>query len=147
MRRFIWGVLSLFLLFFSALGCQTNELKQYEKLKVGMDKGDVIDVMGSPRRTERWHGQDRWTYVFYQDREQYLKEVHFMGGRASYIGDLWKPEISADEVDRQNEASNREIEALWSKQREDKRAQSSKYFGSDPGTQQILHVPTFQPVQ
>lgn len=147
MRRLIRGAFSILLLFFSALGCQTNELKQYEKLKVGMDKGDVIDIMGSPRRSERWHGQDRWTYVFYQDREQYLKEVHFMEGRASYVGDQWKPEISADDQDHQNEASNREVEAQWAKQRTERRSESNRYFGTDPGAPQILYVPTFQPVQ
>lgn len=147
MKRFIVGAFSILLLFFSTLGCQTNELKQYEKLKVGMDKGDVIDIMGSPRRSERWHGQDRWTYIFYQDREEYLKEVHFLGGRASYVGEQWKPEVSADEQDRQNEASNREVEALWAKQKADGRTQSTQFFGTDPGTPQIRYVPTFQPVQ
>jgi outer membrane protein assembly factor BamE (lipoprotein component of BamABCDE complex) len=73
-------------------GCQTNELKQYEKLKLGMDKSEVIEIMGSPRKVERRQSQDHWVYKFYQDQQWYEKEVRFKEGKAIYLGEFQKPD-------------------------------------------------------
>lgn len=134
------------LLLLSQVGCQTNELKQYEKLKVGMDKGEVLEIMGSPRRCERRQSQDRWTYVFYQNQMEHQKEIQFFEGRANYIGSLRMPEISAHQRDQSNEASNLEIEALWAKQRAESRSQTEKLTGAEPSSPQILYVPKFEPI-
>lgn len=146
MKHTLLAIASLFILV-SSLGCQTNELKQYDKLKVGMDKGDVLDIMGSPKRSERWHGQDRWTYSFYQENQLYDKEVHFLEGKATYVGELWRPQISADEQDRLNEVSNKEVEAQWAIRRAEDKAQAAKFFNNEDAHTKIRYVPEFRPVQ
>jgi outer membrane protein assembly factor BamE (lipoprotein component of BamABCDE complex) len=145
--RFLSRLIYLAAFFVFSVGCQTNELKQYEKLKVGMDKADVLGIMGSPKRTERRRGVDRWNYSFYQENQLYDKEVQFQNGSATYVGELTKPEISADDQDKMNADSNKAVEAQWAQQRIENRAQSSKYFNSEQADSQIRFVPQFQPVQ
>jgi outer membrane protein assembly factor BamE (lipoprotein component of BamABCDE complex) len=73
------------------LGCQTNELKQYEKIKLGMDKADVIEIMGSPQQTARHQSKDSWVYKFQQDKQWHEREVLFSEGKTVYVGDPLKP--------------------------------------------------------
>lgn len=143
--RLIFG--SLFGLLFFCLGCQTNELKAYEKLKVGMDKGEVLGIMGSPQWSERWHGQDRWSYRFYHQGEALEKEVLFMDGKASYVGEKQKPVVSAEEQDAKNETENRALEEKWARERIEFRAQSNKFLNDEPAQQQIRYVPQFVPMK
>ena len=139
--------LVLFLTLGFSLGCQTNEIKAFAKVQPGMEKGDVISIMGSPRRSERWHGKDRWTYVFYHDDFRYEKEVQFEDGKSSYVGDVTHPEISAEELDKKNEVSNRELEVALKAQRESNHQSSVNNHESAPVQNQIKYVPDFKPVQ
>jgi len=127
--------------------CQTNQLKQFEKLKVGMDKGEVLDVMGSPQRTLRWKGMDRWSYDFWQDDKLYNKEVHFNESISQYVGEAYKPEISAEQQDAANATANKELAeqelARWQEQRKN----YNDYEDSVRGDKEIRYVPTFTPVQ
>ena len=63
---------------FYLTACQTSQLSEFNKVKNGMDKDTVIDLMGNPQRLERFHSKDRWTYVFYDERVRYEKEIHFL---------------------------------------------------------------------
>ena len=108
-------ILLLAILLATASACQTNETKAYNKLKPGMDKDDVLDTMGDPRRTHRSHGQDRWQYVYYENSQKVTKEVKFEEGNAIYVGEVPKPAVSAEEQDRRNEISNREMEQNYQK--------------------------------
>lgn len=73
---------------FALMGCQTNMFKQYEKIQVGQEKADVLEIMGSPLRSERYKGQDFWTYVFYtSDDTRYEKEVYFTNNKVTYVGE------------------------------------------------------------
>jgi outer membrane protein assembly factor BamE len=129
------------------LGCQTNELNAYKKLKPGMDKGDVLAIMGSPRRSERFHGEDKWTYQFYSDEIKLEKEVRFSDGTATYIGDPPIPAVSAAEQDRLNELENQKIEETYAKNRADAREKSSEYFDDNSPKKQIQYVPQFVPLR
>lgn len=137
----------LFISFFVSVGCQTNELRQYEKLKLGMDKDEVLNVMGSPVRSERKHGLDQWTFRFYHQDQLYLKQVNFTDGKASYIGEPLKSEVAAEEVDRANEANNRALEEESMKKKQDHRTQSSKYLNNEDEKTKIRYVPQFRPVE
>jgi outer membrane protein assembly factor BamE len=39
--------------------CQTSMLKQFDEVKPGMEKDDVLELMGSPDQTQRSQGRDR----------------------------------------------------------------------------------------
>lgn len=86
------------------VGCQTSPLSQYNQVKMGMEKDDVMDLMGAPQRTERLHGKDRWTYIFYDKRIRYEREVQFNNNNVVYLGEPWQapPEISAEAIDRKH---------------------------------------------
>lgn len=128
-------------------GCQTNMLKAYQKITPGMEKDDVLEIMGNPQRTQRFHGKDRWTYVFYQDRLRYEKEVQFFENNAVYVGDTWQPEVSAAQMDAKNEASNKVVEEDTLRKYQDNPKAYSTYEKEVRGTDKVRYVPTFKPVQ
>ncbi len=141
-------MLSLLLVGWVFLGCQTNQLKQYEQVKVGMDKGQVLELMGSPQKTSRLKGQDRWTYVFYEKGSEYQKEMLFDAGKSTYVGDIQAVQVSADEQDKKNEESNLAIFAHQQKIREENRQVNfGDYESQVKGTDQIRYVPQFKPIE
>lgn len=98
--------LLLILLTISTLSaCQSKPIRQFEELKPGMEKNQVLETMGTPWTVTRLHGKDRWFYIFYDDGVRLEKEVHFLDGKAVYIGDTWKPaeDKTAEITDKKNE--------------------------------------------
>lgn len=129
-------------------GCQTSMGNDFMKLKPGMEKAEVLDIMGTPQRTQRWRGLDRWTYVFYEREMREEREVHFDGGKAAYVGAKYVPPVSAEQQDVMNEASNREVEDRVRRNREEASRQLENYEGELRGTESNPgYVPTFDPVQ
>ncbi len=141
---------NLFLLYISAIflfGCATNQRRQFEQVKIGMEKNDVLMLMDSPQRTQRWQGKDRWTYVFYDENTRLEKEVHFLEGKADYVGEVFKPEVSAAEQDARNEASNQEVEAMAQTQKAETQKAYSDFETRAKGEDAVRYVPQFEPVQ
>jgi outer membrane protein assembly factor BamE len=121
--------------------------KEYQKLHPGMEKDDVLDLMGSPQRTQRLQGKDRWTYVFYDNKFRHEKEVQFFEGNSVYVGDPTQPEVSATETDAKNEASNKAIEEENQRKFQDNPKAYSNYENEVRGTDKVRFVPDFKPVQ
>lgn len=130
-------------------GCQTNMLNQFNAVKPGMEKDDVLDIMGSPSRAQRFHGKDRWTYIFYSDRIRFEKEVHFFENNAIYVGEIWEPEESrsAIAVDKANEAKNIEIDSQIAKDMEIHRQAYENYESHVRGTDKVRYMPRFEPIR
>jgi outer membrane protein assembly factor BamE len=120
---------------------------EYRKLHPGMEKNDVLEVMGSPQRTQRLHGKDRWTYVFYDNQFRHEKEVQFFEGNAVYVGDPWEPEISAAQTDTKNETSNKALEEESLRKFEENPKAYSNYESEVRGADKVRIVPRFKPVQ
>ena len=120
----------------------------FNKVKTGMDKDDVLETMGSPRSSQRFHGKDRWRYVFYEDNIRYEKEVHFLEGLATYVGDTWEPptETSAVVVDQKNEQLNNRIDALLKEEAAKAKTESGEYQLQVKGSDKIRYVPEFKGV-
>ncbi len=137
----------LLFLCFLMLGCASSMNTQFQKVKVGMEKNDVLALMDSPQRTQRWHGMDRWTYIFYNEDQRQEMEVHFAEGRASYVGGPYVPALSADERDNRNEASNKEVADLMASQKQEARKAFSDYELHMKGQDTIRYVPQYSPVQ
>lgn len=139
------------LILFSLLlfcACATNMPKQFANLKVGMEKDEILALMDSPQRTQRWKGQDRWTYIIYDDQNNRTeKEVHFENGKAVYLGDPQVPVVSAVQKDQINQDANAELEALYKKQRIEQQKAFPAYEESVKGSDQIRYVPQFEPIQ
>lgn len=127
--------------------CQSHTKRDFEKLKIGMYKEDVLDVMGSPHRRQRWQGMDRWTYIYMEEHDKIEKEVRFSEGRAQYLGSPYVPAVSADDQDRIYEAQNAEIEKELAARREENRQAFPRYEDNVRGTNEIRYVPRFVPLQ
>lgn len=70
------GLLSLLL-----VSCSTPAHLAFEKVELGQGKTDVLELVGSPNRTKRSKGQDKWTYVFYQGEMPIEKVIKFEEGK------------------------------------------------------------------
>ncbi len=141
-RTFLLFILGLFL-----SGCATDMNNQFQRIKVGMEKDEVLGLMDSPQRTQRTKGQDRWTYIFYHEDQRQEKEVHFSDGKAAYVGDHQQPAVSAEERDARNEAANKEVESQWQVQRTEARKAYMDYEQHMRGQDGVRYVPQYTPVQ
>lgn len=129
--------------------CQTSMLKQFGEVKPGMEKDDVLDLMGTPTRTQRAQGKDRWTYVFYDNRIRFEKEVQFFEGNAIYAGDIKQPESikTAAAVDLAHETKNREIDEQIARDVEKHRRAYEIYETQVKGDDKVRYVPAFEPIR
>ncbi len=144
-------ILYIFLLTLSlaSTACQTSALTDFQKIKPGMEKQDVLETMGNPSRTERFHGKDRWTYIFYDSRIRFEKEIQFFEGNAIYVGDIWQPpaELSAVAVDQRNEERNKAIDAELAREAQENHNAFGNYEAQVHGDTKVRYVPEFKPLQ
>jgi outer membrane protein assembly factor BamE (lipoprotein component of BamABCDE complex) len=84
---------SLFLVTQFLFGCASTPQNQaLRQVRVGMTKSDVLGLSGNPTRTDRKHGQDRWTYQIAGEESDSITYIFFSDGRVTYIGDAKAPE-------------------------------------------------------
>ncbi len=100
----IWRHSLFFLSFIVLGGCQTPDMDLWNQVQPGMDKGEVLEIMGSPRTTERKKMQDRWIYWLYDKDNLNVRQVHFDQGKAVYVGaePSVPEEQSAAYIDKKN---------------------------------------------
>ncbi len=92
-------------------GCQTPRYKEFENVKTGMTKAEVIETVGGPSAKLRRQGIDRWTYVFENHPDgQQVREIHFVDGKSTYVGTQVKGPISPETQDRINETKSRVLD-------------------------------------
>lgn len=136
-------------LLLSLAGCQTNMKKAFEEIKPGMDKDQVLDIIGGPRAVTRFHGKDRWFVKFYHDGLPYEREIHFSNGIADYVGETYLPpeEKQAAYVDKKNEESNEQIFKELVESRSQLGQDAEAYERQVKGTDKVRFVPRFEPVR
>ena len=85
--------------------CATNLVSNFNHIQKGMTKAQVISQIGGPDKAVRRGGADHWTYAIRNESgSDELREIEFESGRATYVGDFRRPQISADEQDKINNA-------------------------------------------
>jgi outer membrane protein assembly factor BamE len=148
LRRWILSSVFIYLAFVLT-SCQTNMLNQFGKITPGMEKDDVLNLMGSPDQTWRFHGKDRWWYTIYSDRIRFDKEVQFFEGNVIYIGDHWEPapELSAVAMDKKHDEQNRVADELFQKEIIQHRQDYLNYEAQTRGQDKVRYVPQFSPIQ
>lgn len=72
-------------LILATIGCTTNMAKSLDQIKPGMDRDDVLEIAGGPKRTFREVGQDHWIYVYYVNNQPWLRDVVFSDGRVDRV--------------------------------------------------------------
>jgi outer membrane protein assembly factor BamE (lipoprotein component of BamABCDE complex) len=141
------GSYLFFLLCFFLLACAHDPNTRFQRVKVGMEKDEVLELLDSPHHTQRTQGKDRWTYIFYNEDQRMEKEIDFDNGRATYVGDIPKPEVSAEDRDAKNEVANKELDAQIEASHQEARKNFSDYESHVHGQDSIRYVPQFAPVQ
>ncbi|MBX2987836.1 MAG: outer membrane protein assembly factor BamE [Bdellovibrionaceae bacterium] len=126
--------------------CQSSMLRSFEKLHPGMDKHQVLQVMGSPDTSMRMHGKDRWIYRFYEDNIRFEKEVHFQDGAAVYVGNAWVPqaERSAIAVDQKNQEINVAAEQEQVERKKQNAVLFEQYEKQSKGQDKVRYMPDFK---
>ena len=69
-------------------GCAARPVKRLEldRIHVGMDKGQVLELVGNPKRTFHSEGRDHWTYQFYEYEREMLTQIDFRDGHVVKVG-------------------------------------------------------------
>lgn len=75
MCHFKTWIFSTYLLFL--VGCATQQHTKMQKLKVGMDKTDVLDLIGNPNSSKFKDGEHVWLYIYYKDETKLAKKLWF----------------------------------------------------------------------
>ena len=144
-RNVAIGLLSLYLL----SGCQSSAIRTFEKIHPGMDKHQVLEVMGDPNGTSRLHGKDRWIYNFYDDGIRFQKEVHFLDGFVIYNGDTYSPPAghSAKEVDDKVVAEEVQIEKKAAEAKKERAEALENYEKQASKKDTVRYMPEFTEIQ
>ena len=77
--------LVIFGLILILVGCATPTHRNLEKVQLGMDKTQVLDLAGNPKRTVRRDDGDLWTFVYYVGNQHYERDVRFSEGHVAVI--------------------------------------------------------------
>ena len=111
MRKSFVGTLSALIGMLALSSCQTPRYKEFEHVRTGMTKAEVIEAVGGPSAKLRRQGVDRWTYIFenHPDGEQ-IREVHFVDGKSTYVGTQVKSAIPPEIQDKINETKSRVLD-------------------------------------
>jgi outer membrane protein assembly factor BamE len=143
MRFFVF----IFVASMSLTACQTSPLRQFSDVKPGMEKSQVLDIMGTPWTTTRLHGKDRWIYVIYDNGIRTEREVHFQNGAAVYVGEAWTPEESkqAEVQDKTNEELEKQIKEESLKIKQENKNAYSDYEKEVRGQgKKVKYIPDFE---
>lgn len=76
------------LLFFIA-ACATTNYENFGQLEKGMDKDQVLHLVGNPKRTDRTNSIEKWSYRYFTGDNQEvenLKFVKFSNGKVIEFG-------------------------------------------------------------
>lgn len=133
--------LALVIGFFLA-ACATSMSRSFDKLKMGMEKDQVLEEMGTPSKARRVNGIDRWTYVFYERQVRIEKEIQFEDGKVIYLGDPQRPVYSAEEMDEKH----RKAEQSWSQQKNSKPTHRAEPARGAEGDDAIKKSPKFEDI-
>ncbi len=78
----------LILLLVLNISCATSALKDFDSVEPGMDRDNVLELIGSPIRANKNNAKKIWTYRFFtEEGEKVYKEVHFERDEVVYVGE------------------------------------------------------------
>ena len=111
----IFFLASIFSVLFLS-GCATPQHELMGKVTTGMDKGEVLDVLGGPNVSKRRNGRDIWIYVFYENNKKRGRKFVFHKNTLTDISDYdFNPSLE----DRINDSDSfKEYERKIKKDRE-----------------------------
>ena len=115
-----------------------------------MEKAEVLDLMGTPWTTTRFHGKDRWIYVIYENGARAEREVHFLNGASVYVGDAWKPEETKSAVveDKKKEDLEKQMAEESAKIKKENKNAYTEYEKEVKGHgKNVLYMPEYEEIK
>jgi outer membrane protein assembly factor BamE (lipoprotein component of BamABCDE complex) len=118
-----WFALMLCLtVIFFWTACQTTPFQDFTKVQNNMTKDEVLNLLGSPLRTERRDGKEKWAYRFWSGDDknvENLRQVTFFNGKVVSFGEDVEEEKrlkqiqddDSDRVARRNAAKAKALKA------------------------------------
>lgn len=83
-------------------GCSSLSVEEgLNRVKTGMDKGSVLELVGNPKRTFRMDSKDTWIYTFYKSEREYVRSVTFENGRVLNVTTTHVLRAPSDENDHE----------------------------------------------
>ncbi len=79
-HRFSTALLVIFLSACASASLTTSHVRE------GMDKDQVLELAGSPKRTYRTNSQDHWIYVSFKNNDEYTQDLTFEEGKLVRVG-------------------------------------------------------------
>lgn len=74
--------------------CTTSPLKNFQNVRMGMDRAEVLDLIGSPLRTFDHEPTKAWKYRFFDEQKNpVFKEIRFEKNSVVYIGEPHEEEV------------------------------------------------------
>lgn len=70
---------ALFVCFGVLLGCASKPLN-FDGIQSGMDKDQVLQTLGNPKRTYRMNSVDHWVYVDFENGREKQRHIAFEDG-------------------------------------------------------------------
>ncbi len=125
----MWKKLWVMFAVLTAVGC-TSFSKTMDEIKVGMDKDEVLNRLGSPKRTFRENSLDYWTYLYYQDNKEWRRDVVFENSKVIRVTRASLAHKSAFQLQLENSNSPEEFEAAVRAQQ--KKNSNFKYIDGLP---------------
>lgn len=127
------SILVIFLLIF---GCAHSPYENLSEIKVGSDKEEVLNKIGSPLRTRRQDGQDIWTYRFYQDSGYIYKDIILEKQKVVHIEE--SKQVKIEEIERKEKQieqallkEKREVESRTFEKKSPKKSPNTDFLDQD----------------
>lgn len=90
-------------LFLVLAGCSSTPVqKSLDQIGPGMDKDQVLEKAGNPKRTYREEMQDHWIYVYFTDQKEWHREVVFESGKVVKVTSPTGKEQWEKDLDKAN---------------------------------------------
>ena len=101
------------------VGCSSisTNLKQ---VRAGMDKSEVLQIVGNPKFTFRENSQDHWAYFYSSGSQEWRRDVVFENGKVIRVTkpagkEKWQKDIESSKTMEEYESIAREHQKKSSK--------------------------------
>lgn len=124
MWRKLWAIGAIV-----ALGGCSSMSQNLRQVRAGMDKGEVIQIVGNPKFTFRENSQDHWAYFYESNSQDWRRDIVFENGKVIRVT---KPTSGKDKSQKAIEGANNmeEFEAIARDQQ--RRSGQFKYIDGLP---------------
>jgi len=109
-----WSQIILPFLMFAICACVTSSFQEdFRRTRLGMDKDDILERLGTPYRKDHFEDKDWWYYTGFEQGIKYDKMVVFKNNQLIYAGKVATPPHlkKAARLDEENQMKNEELDA------------------------------------